>query len=156
MGCEIERKFLVCGTAYKNAAIARRHIVQGYLSTDADATVRVRIADDKAYITVKSRNRGAVRGEWEYAIPVDDARAMLGLCGNRTIEKTRWIVPAGDGLVWEVDEFGGRHAGLMVAEIELAAEDAPMPPLPEFIGAEVTGDARYYNSQLVLSGSPGR
>ncbi len=156
MAQEIERKFLVNGIGYKKSATGCRSIVQGYLSTDTDAVVRLRIAGNEAFITVKSRNRGAVRGEWEYAVPVDDAREMLGLCGSRVIEKTRWLVPAGNGLTWEVDEFGGRHAGLTVAEIELPAEDTPLPPLPDFIGEEVTGDVRYYNSQLVLSERPVR
>lgn len=154
MAKEIERKFLVNGDGYKSAATGCRHIEQGYLSTSADATVRVRIADERGFITVKSRNRGAERGEWEYEIPVADARAMIALCGGNTLRKTRWLVPAGEGLTWEVDEFGGRLDGLTVAEIELPATDTPLPPLPPFIGREVTGDPRYYNSQLVSGPSP--
>lgn len=146
MAKEIERKFLVAGDSYREAATRVRHIVQGYLNTDPDRTVRVRVVDSEAYVTVKSRNCGATRDEWEFAVAVDDARQMLGICTG-VIEKTRFCVPSEDGLLWEVDEFGGRHAGLVVAEIELPAEDAPFS-LPGFAGEEVTGDARYYNSNL--------
>ena len=148
MALEIERKFLVTDDSYRALATGHTHMAQGYLSTDPDATVRVRIADGRARLTVKSRNRGAVRGEWEYEIPAEDARAMLeSCCGTRMIEKTRYFVPAGNGLVWEVDEFAGRHAGLVVAEIELPAEDTTFEKA-SFIGQEVTGDIRYYNSTL--------
>lgn len=154
MALEIERKFIVDGDSYKTAATGHRRMEQGYLCTDADATVRVRIAGESAYITVKSRNKGAVRGEWEYGIPVADARQLLALCGDRVLAKTRWFVPAGSGMTWEVDEFDGRLAGLTVAEIELPAADTPLPPLPPFIGREVTGDPRYYNSRLVGESFP--
>lgn len=148
MSKEIERKFLVTDDSYKAAATDKLEIAQGYLSTDADATVRVRISGEKAWLTVKSRNRGAVRGEWEYAVPVGDAREMLAsCCGGRLIEKTRYIVDAGGGLRWEVDEFHGRHQGLVVAEIELPAEDTPFVKAP-FVGREVTGEPEYYNSSL--------
>lgn len=148
MAKEIERKFLVLDDSYKAAAVRKIEIAQGYLSTDADATVRVRISDDAAWLTVKSRNYGAVRGEWEYAVPPGDAREMLAsCCGCRIIEKTRYIVEAGNGLIWEVDEFHGRHQGLVVAEIELPAEDAVFAKAP-FIGREVTGLPEYYNSSL--------
>lgn len=149
MSLEIERKFLVNSTSYRTLAVKSFHIVQAYLSTDADATVRVRIKDDEAYITVKSRNSGAVRHEWEYPIPVGDARAMIEhCCGDRVLEKTRYLVPGADGYVWEVDEFGGRHQGLVVAEIELPSEDTPFGK-PDFIAEEVTGDPAYYNSVLL-------
>lgn len=148
MAKEIERKFLVKDHSYKELAFSRREISQGYLSTDADATVRVRICDGEAWLTVKSRNRGATRGEWEYPVPVEDARAMLAeCCGTRVIEKTRWCVDAGDDLCWEVDEFHGRHAGLVVAELELPSEATPFVKAP-FAGDEVTGRPEYYNSSL--------
>lgn len=150
MAKEIERKFLVKDLSFKAQAIRHTNMSQGYLSTDADATVRVRIAGSQAWITIKSRNRRAVRDEWEYPVPADDASAMLrNCCGSRIIEKTRYIVPACDGLKWEVDVFHGRHKGLVLAEIELPEEDTPFD-IPAFIGEEVTGDSRYYNS--VLSG----
>lgn len=150
MSKEIERKFLVKDQSFMTQAVGQTDMAQGYLSTDADATVRVRIAGGQAWITVKSRNRNAVRDEWEYPVPADDASSMLrSCCGTRIIEKTRYIVPAGNGLKWEVDVFHGRHDGLVLAEIELPAEDTPFD-IPAFIGEEVTGDVRYYNS--VLSG----
>ena len=147
MAKEIERKFLVGDESYKALATENIEIRQGYLSTDPEATVRVRVAGDKAFLTVKGRNRGAVRNEWEYPVAASDAIAMLPCCGGRTVEKTRWIVPAENGLKWEVDEFHGRHEGLVVAEIELPAEDTPFAR-PAFVGREVTGEPQYYNSSL--------
>lgn len=147
MALEIERKFLVTNSEYRANAVGIKTIAQGYLCTDPDTTVRVRIAGEQAFVTIKSRNCGAVRGEWEYEIPLADARELLACCGGRTIEKTRYLVPGADGLMWEVDEFGGRHAGLVVAEIELPAEDAPFCR-PAFVGEEVTGNPAYYNSVL--------
>lgn len=145
MAIEIERKYLVANDSFRSLAIKAITIWQGYLSTDPDATVRLRIADDRAYITIKSRNKGAARGEWEYEIPLADALAMKPLC-KATLAKVRHIVPDG-GHVWEVDEFGGRHSGLALAEIELRSEDEHFD-LPPFVGDEVTGDPKYYNSNL--------
>ncbi len=151
MSKEIERKFLVRDSSYRNIAVAQKSIAQGYLSTDPDATVRVRISDDKAYLTVKSRNKGATRNEWEYPISPIDARQMLEACSkSRIIEKTRYIVPGSNGLKWEIDEFHGVLEGLVLAEIELPTEDAPFD-IPEFIDREVTGDPKYYNSSLATS-----
>lgn len=147
MAKEIERKFLVGDESYKELANGKIEIRQGYLSTDPEATVRVRVAGDRAFLTIKGRNRGAVRNEWEYPVPASDAIAMLPCCCGRMVEKTRWIVPAENGLKWEVDEFHGRHEGLVVAEIELPAEDTPFV-LPDFVGREVTGEPQYYNSAL--------
>lgn len=147
MAKEIERKFLVRDDSYKTVAISHKDIIQGYLNTDPDATVRVRVAGDKAFLTVKSRNRGVVRDEWEYPVPTSDAEQMLRTCCPATmLKKRRWIVPAGD-LCWEVDEFHGRHEGLVLAEIELPCEDCAIA-LPSFIGEEVTGNPAYYNSTL--------
>ena len=145
MALEIERKFLVRGKDYRRLAASAVDMVQGYLSTSPYATVRVRIAGNKAFITVKSRTKGATRGEWEYRVPVEDARQMLSLCRG-VVSKTRYLVPA-PPYAWEVDEFGGHLQGLTVAEIELPAENAPFA-LPHYIGREVTGDPRYYNSSL--------
>ncbi len=147
MAKEIEKKFLVRSRSYRDVASGRHSIVQGYLSRDKDATVRIRILDDRAYITIKGRNQGIVRDEWEYSIPVGDAHDMLSRCAKGTvIEKTRYIVPCGK-LYWEIDEFHGSHSGLTVAEIELPDEATPFE-LPDFIGEEVSGDPRYYNSNL--------
>lgn len=154
MAKEIERKFLVVDDSYKVMAHRRKEISQGYLCIDVDATVRVRICDDMAWITVKSRTCGATRGEWEYSVPAADAREMLdGCCGSRVIEKTRWYVDAGDGLCWEVDEFHGRHEGLVVAEIELPSEETPFVKAA-FVGEEVTGKPEYYNSSLASGTLP--
>lgn len=148
MGLEIERKFLVKSTDYRKLASSAKVIKQGYLSTDPKATVRVRIADTSAFITVKGLTTGATRGEWEYAIPLDDAEKMLRLCTS-VLCKTRYLVPE-PPYVWEVDEFGGKLSGLVVAEIELPSEQATFT-IPAFIGREVTGDPRYYNSSLSQS-----
>lgn len=146
MGKEIERKYLVSGTSFIDMATSKKEIRQGYLSADPDATVRVRRAGDAAFITIKTRNCGAVRDEWEYPVPAGDADEMLLKCCGRSISKTRYIVPFGN-CVWEVDVFAGRLAGLVVAEVELESADADVE-LPPFAGREVTGDARYYNSSL--------
>lgn len=143
MAKEIERKFLVLNDSYKESASSRSEIAQGYLSAYPHPTVRVRIRDRRGFLTVKSRNHGATRDEWEYEIPYDDALGMLELCDPASIiRKTRYIVGA-----WEIDEFDGRHKGLTLAEIELRSEDESFE-LPDFIGEEVTGNPKYYNSSL--------
>lgn len=117
------------------------------MNRDPRATVRVRIAGDRAFLTVKGVNDGAVRDEWEYGIPLGDARQIVARCASGAIiEKTRWLVDFG-GFRWEVDEFHGDNSGLVVAEIELPSADTPFD-LPPFVGKEVTGDPRYYNSSL--------
>lgn len=152
MAKEIERKFLVTNTSFMSKAISSKHIRQAYLSANPDATVRLRITDGSAYLTVKGRNSGIVRDEWEYPIPVSDAEEMAThLAGGFAIDKTRYIVEH-DGWKWEVDLFHGKHKGLIVAEIEMPSADCN-PSLPDFIGKEVSGDPRYYNS--VLSTPPG-
>lgn len=148
MSKEIERKYLVCGSSYRHQAIQKKDMMQGYLSLDPDATVRIRIVGDKAFITVKSRNIGAVRNEWEYPVPIEEAKEMLrSCCKSRLIEKTRYIVEAPHNLKWEIDEFHGSLDGLVIAEIELPDEDFEVA-LPDFIGEDVTGNPRYYNSSL--------
>lgn len=146
MGKEIERKYLVADDSFVSMATHRVEIAQGYLSTDPDRTVRVRIKDAHGYITVKSRNVGAVRDEWEYEIPVVDAYDMIQRCCVGVLQKYRYYVPF-DGRTWEVDAFRGRHLGLVIAEIELADEHDTYA-LPPFVSEEVTGDPRYYNSNL--------
>ena len=147
MGLEIERKFLVIGTAWQTLA-AGALTRQGYLSSAAERTVRVRIAGDQGFLTVKGKSRGLSRAEFEYAIPVEDAAAMLDrLCEKPLIEKTRYRVPFG-AHTWEVDEFHGANAGLVVAEVELASADEE-PALPPWVGREVSQDARYFNANLV-------
>lgn len=146
MGKEIERKFLVRGDGWRAGAKATRYR-QGYLCADERRTVRVRVAGDHAYVTIKGRTEGASRDEYEYEVPVADAAAMLdGLCERPLVEKTRHVV-VHDGTRWEVDEFEGENAGLVVAEVELTSE-AQAFTLPPWAGAEVTGEARYYNAML--------
>ncbi|MCQ2154325.1 MAG: CYTH domain-containing protein [Bacteroidales bacterium] len=146
MAVEIERKFLVCGD-YKSSARESSHIVQGYLNMDKDRTVRVRVRDDKGYMTVKGPTNGVSRYEWEKEIPRDEAAGLLALC-PAVIDKTRHLVDYG-GHTFEVDEFHGDNAGLTVAEIELSSEDELFEK-PSWLGEEVSHDRRYYNSQLLL------
>ena len=199
-GIEIERKFLVRDSSYKAEAAESHHLVQGYICRGKDLTVRVRIADSKAFLTVKGRSSadGTSRPEWEMEIPADEAGRLMAFCRGGIIDKTRYIVPAltaaeGAGTVqsvgqvavnagfssgqpsgqsvglagrsatvdackaddrntarvWEVDEFHGDNAGLVMAEIELGSADEPFA-MPEWLGEEVTGDRRYYNSMLAV------
>jgi CYTH domain-containing protein len=147
MGVEIERKFLLQGDAWRGLGQAVL-LRQGYLSSARERVVRVRIEGEQAMLTIKGANVGTTRGEWEYPIPLADAAELLdGLCEQPLIEKYRHRIEHA-GMVWEVDEFLGVNAGLLVAEIELASEDQPFEK-PEWIGAEVSGDARYYNANLI-------
>lgn len=146
MPIEIERKFLVTGDAWGvGRSTAFR---QGYLSTVKERTVRVRTADDQGSITIKGITIGATRTEFEYPIPLADAHAMLDdLCERPIIEKTRHVVEV-EGTTWEIDEFAGENAGLIVAEVELESVDQEFA-LPEWIGDEVTDDPRYFNANLI-------
>ena len=157
---EIERKYLVTSDCYKELAVARYHIRQGYISREKTGTVRVRITDDKAYLTIKGKPAAGhfARYEWEKEIDVQEAEELMKLCQGTVIDKTRWIVPSETGdnlqltvdnlqLIWEVDEFHGKHEGLVVAEIELDNEEQSFE-IPDFIGNEVTHDPRYYNANM--------
>jgi len=173
MAVEIERKFLVLDDSYKHEAFAASHIQQGYICSKRGRTVRIRIrqrinmdnaacsnsencsingceavADSHAYITIKgpSLDGGLSRYEFEQSIPLDDAEKLMTLCDEGVIDKTRWLVTSGDH-TFEVDEFHGDNAGLVMAEVELHSVHES-PDIPHFIGKEVTGDRRYYNSQL--------
>lgn len=146
MAKEIERKFLVKSTAYRAEAISVKSIEQGYLNRDPDRTVRVRIIDTQAFLTVKTRNQGLMRDEWEYPIPVSDARRILDTACIGMIVKRRCLIPADNGLMWEVDEFVKPEMSA-IAEIELPSEDCSVE-LPDWVGSEVTGDERYYNSNI--------
>ncbi|HEX9642708.1 MAG TPA: CYTH domain-containing protein [Acidimicrobiia bacterium] len=148
MAEEIERKFLVAGDEWRRLAVSSQMLRQGYLSTVKERTVRVRIVDDEGFLTVKGITVGATRAEFEYPIPGDDAAAMLDdLCERPLVEKTRHLVEH-EGLTWEIDEFAGVNAGLIVAEVELEADDQDVP-LPPWVGAEVTADPRYFNANLI-------
>lgn len=147
---ERERKFLVNPESLdmmRRMAERSIEMVQGYLSRRPESTVRVRIAGDRAWLTVKGISDGDLREEYEYQVPVADARRMLSMCEGSPVEKIRRIVPW-DGLSYEVDEFGGRHAGLVVCEVELPLDFSGELDLPPFVGEEVTGDPRYYNSAM--------
>ena len=148
-GWEIERKFLVRkGDAYKHAAFSSSHIRQGYIAADG-ATVRVRTRDDKAYLTIKGKsvNGGITRYEFEKEITPEEALHLLELCKGGVIDKRRYLVKSGEH-VFEVDEFYGDNEGLVIAEVELEREDESYEK-PDFIGREVTGDRRFYNSHLL-------
>lgn len=149
---EIERKFLVKRDLKAHAAESIQ-ITQGYLSSVAERTVRVRISGEKAFLSIKGigNESGISRFEWEKEITVEEAQSLLALCEPGIIDKTRYLIPANNGLVFEVDVFHGENEGLILAEIELFTEDTPFEK-PEWLGKEVSGDKRYYNAYL--SGKP--
>lgn len=147
MALEIERKFLVEGD-YKSLSTSHSRIVQGYICSGRGRTVRVRLRDEKGYLTIKgpSRNGGLSRYEFEKEITKDEALSLMTLCEPGIIDKVRWLVPMG-AHTYEVDEFFGDNAGLVVAEVELGSEDEAYERA-SFLGQEVTGDRKYYNSSL--------
>ncbi|MGB3149993.1 MAG: CYTH domain-containing protein [Maribacter sp.] len=145
---EIERKFLISSNDFKGEAISKTRIVQGFLNTNPDRTVRIRIKGEKGFITVKGRSNelGISRFEWEKEIKLDEAEALLELCEKGILEKSRYKIPYGKH-VFEVDEFYGLNEGLTIGEVELSSENEAFDK-PKWIGEEVTGDIKYYNSQL--------
>ena len=146
MGKEIERKYRV-DKARLGPLHGGTEMTQGYISSGDNAVVRVRQAGNKAWLTLKGRNEGPVRSEFEYEIPPADARQMIDeFCGGRVIAKTRYLREY-QGYVWEIDVFTGQNAGLIVAEVELSSP-RESPPLPPWVGAEVTSDSRYFNNSL--------
>lgn len=148
MAQEIERKFLVAGD-FKSEVFKSTRIIQGYLCSVPERTVRVRVKGDKGFITVKGigSQSGASRFEWEKEIPATEAEQLLAICEPGVIDKTRYLVKSGEH-TFEVDEFYGDNDGLTVAEVELASEDEAFVK-PEWLGEEVTGDVKYYNSMLM-------
>jgi CYTH domain-containing protein len=147
MGIEIEKKYLVKGNEWKKEANGKLYR-QGYLSSHPDRTVRIRTVEDKGYLTIKGKTSGASRSEYEYLIPYQDALEMLErLCEKPIIEKVRYRITY-QGLVWEVDEFGGENLGLVVAEVELQDENQPVM-LPAWVDREVTSEEKYYNANLI-------
>ncbi len=145
---ETERKFLVLSDAYKQEAQTHKRITQGYLSSHPERTVRVRIKGDAGYLTIKgkSNDSGTSRMEWEKEIPLADAEQLLAICENGAIDKVRYEIKSGEH-TFEVDEFFGENAGLVIAEIELDDENEAFEK-PHWLGEEVTGDERYYNAYL--------
>ena len=147
---EIERKFLTVSDQYKEQAYKKTHIVQGFLNTHKERTVRVRIKGEKAFITIKgiSNSEGTTRFEWEKEISLKEAEQLIELCEPNLIEKIRYKIKVGNH-IFEVDEFSAENKGLIVAEIELSEENESFDK-PDWLGKEVTGDIRYYNSQLCI------
>jgi len=153
MAREIERKFLLANADWRQAATGSRPFRQGYLAVENGLTVRVRlIGADRARLTLKAGKTGLVRDEFEYDIPRADGEALLLLSGGHVIEKVRYDVPVGAS-PWTIDVFSGRHSGLVMAEIELDAEDAPFER-PSWLGREVTDDPRYANANLAHAAKP--
>ena len=148
MNQEIERKFLV-NNDFKNLAVKKYKIAQGFLSTVPERTVRIRITNHKSFITVKGKgnNSGTTRLEWEKEIEIEEAESLLKLCEPTIIEKIRYIIPSENELFFEVDEFLGANKGLTIAEIELPSENTIFKK-PNWLGEEVTGQNKYYNSML--------
>lgn len=149
MNLEIERKFLILNDQFKKESIRAIRIKQGYIAHEDGRSVRVRIAGDKGYLTIKgpSRDNGVSRLEWEMEIPKVNAEELFRICKPGVIDKIRYIVPAPNNRKWEVDEFFGENEGLVMAEIELGDPDEAYER-PAWLGEEVTGDKRYYNAQL--------
>lgn len=145
---EIERKFLIKNDGYKTEAFSEKRIVQGFLNTHPERTVRIRIKGEKGFLTIKGRSNktGTTRFEWEKEIPLPEAEALLNLCEKGVIEKTRSEVKV-EKHIFEIDEFSGNNKGLTVAEIELTSENEAFLK-PDWLGEEVTGQLKYYNSQL--------
>lgn len=148
MATETERKFLVKGE-FRNSAVRIIEMTQAYLSIDPNKTIRIRITDNEAFLTIKSpRMEGSIsRGEWEFPIPASDARDLLAICVPGKVLKTRYVIPAGIRK-FEVDVFHDKNEGLIIAEIELGSENEQFER-PEWLGEEVTGDPRYYSSNLI-------
>ena len=146
---EIERKFLVTSEAFKTEAVRSYEIVQGYLCKEPDKTIRVRIRDAQAFLTIKSGKLrpGIGKFEWEREIDLDDAKELMQLCLPNPIIKTRYIIPISADRKWEVDVFHGHKEGLILAELELESEDEPYSR-PTWLGEEVTGQPQYYNANM--------
>ena len=153
MAKEIERKFLIANDTWRNGCDGMRGILQGYMALDGDVSLRVRIVDDAwATLTIKSGAARLARDEFEYSVPLSDAREMMECCKGRVIAKTRFTIPHA-GYVWEVDVYEGAHAGLVTAEVEMVSETDD-PPLPDWIGPEITGDKAWSNAVLAVHGMP--
>lgn len=149
---EIERKYLVRDESFKHQAIKVHRIEQGYLALQP--AVRIRLQDEEAFLTIKGQSdaSGLGRAEYEYSIPLEDGRELLRLAGARVLCKDRYLVPY-EGEVWEVDVFGGRYAGLIIAELELSSPEAEYS-LPPWVGEEVTGQTQYYNASMAMNQDP--
>ncbi|MBC8128379.1 MAG: CYTH domain-containing protein [Gloeobacteraceae cyanobacterium ES-bin-144] len=146
MPVEIERKFLVANDSWRDESIKGARIAQGYLSRDSERTVRIRLTENDAWVTIKGMTNGIARAEFEYSIPTEDAAELLLMCLPSIIDKTRYRINF-SGHVWEVDVFHGENDGLVIAEVELEDESV-CPELPPWLGEEVSADHRYFNASL--------
>ncbi|MGB1039676.1 MAG: CYTH domain-containing protein [Flavobacteriales bacterium] len=149
MATEIERKYLLKNDSWKQEVSSKNKIIQGYLSSKPERTVRIRITNNRGFVTIKSKNIGSLRKEFEYEIPIEDAEELILLCEKPIIQKTRYIVEH-SSYSWEIDIFEGENQGLEVAEIELSQENEEFS-IPNWIGQEVTNESKYYNSQLIIN-----
>jgi len=152
MNTEIERKFLVLNTDFKKESYKKIKIIQGFLNTHKKRTVRIRITNEQAFLTIKGKSNksGTTRFEWEKEIDLQEAKKLISLCEKGIIKKTRYLIKSGKH-IFEVDEFFGNHKGLLLAEIELNLENEDFIK-PNWLGKEVTGDKQYYNSVLSKKG----
>ncbi len=147
MAQEIERKFLLKNENWKKEVSSQSSIKQGYLNSNPERTVRIRIRNNQGFLTIKSKNKGAVRNEFEYEIPLEEAEELILLCEQPVIEKIRYLVPKNNH-IWEIDIFEGANQGLEVAEIELSHVNESFE-LPSWVDKDVTHETKYYNSQLI-------
>ncbi|MEN8928836.1 MAG: CYTH domain-containing protein [Flavobacteriales bacterium] len=146
---EIERKYLLKNNSWKSEVTSENKIVQGYLNSNPARTVRIRITNNIGFLTIKSKNKGSVRKEFEYEIPLKEAEELIQLCEKPIIEKTRFLVKR-EKHTWEIDVFDGENKGLTVAEIELTEENESFK-IPDWIAKEVTSESKYFNSQLIAN-----
>ena len=151
MGLEIERKFLIKNDSWKNEIKKTISIIQGYLNSEVERTVRIRIQGERGVLTIKGKNQNVTRKEFEYQIPLDDALNLLAMCEKPIIEKTRFLIPSNHS-TWEIDVFDGENKGLVIAEIELTSEEESFD-IPNWLGEEVSSESKYYNSSLITNPS---
>ena len=149
MGLEIERKFLIKNDSWKNEIKKTVSIRQGYLNSEVERTVRIRIQGEQGVLTIKGKNQNVTRKEFEYQIPLDDAINLLSMCEKPIIEKTRFLIPSNRS-TWEIDVFDGENKGLVIAEIELTSEEESFD-IPNWLGEEVSSESKYYNSSLITN-----
>ncbi|MFT5666323.1 MAG: adenylate cyclase [Vicingaceae bacterium] len=149
MGLEIERKFLIKNDSWKNEIKKTVSIRQGYLNSEVERTVRIRIQGEQGVLTIKGKNQNVTRKEFEYQIPLDDALNLLSMCEKPIIEKTRFLIPSNRS-TWEIDVFDGENKGLVIAEIELTSEEESFD-IPNWLGEEVSSESKYYNSSLITN-----
>ena len=149
MGLEIERKFLLKNNSWKKEVKETISIRQGYLNSEIERTIRIRIQGERGVLTIKGKNQNVTRKEFEYQIPLDDALHLISMCEKPIIEKTRFLIPSNRS-TWEIDVFDGENKGLVIAEIELSSEEESFD-IPNWLGKEVSSESKYYNSSLITN-----